>query len=96
MESEYETIRINNKEQFEKMASEMLKNWKEYKKMDTRMKLLDASTKKYMIDNDMKIHECNEGALMIVEQNRRILDRTLIDDIYKIDSKVNICFKSPK
>jgi hypothetical protein len=80
------------------MADEMLGAWKEYKKLDARMKLLDASTKKYMVDNKMDVYKCDKGSLMIVEQNRRMLDRALIDDIekYKIDAKVHICYKSAK
>jgi len=98
MDSEHETIRINNKEQFEKMASEMLTNWTQYKTLRARMELLDASTKKYMIDNNMDEYKCEKGKLTIVEQNRRVLDRSLIDDIekYKLDSKIKMCFKSPK
>ncbi len=99
METEYETKPqdIKSKEQFEKMASEMLSNWTEYKKLDARMKLLDASTKKYMVDNKIKIYENDHGSLMIVEQKVRVLDRALIDDIekYKIDTKRKIMYKSP-
>jgi hypothetical protein len=99
METECETKPqdIKNKEQFEKMASEMLSHWTEYKKLDARMKLLDASTKKYMIDNKMKVYESKSGEIVIVEQLRRVLDRSLIEDIeqYKIDAKVKLSFKSP-
>lgn len=98
-ETEYETKPqdIKNKEQFEKMASEMLSHWTEYKKLDARMKLLDASTKKYMIDNKMKVYETKNGEIVIVEQLRRVLDRSLIDDIeqYRIDARVKLSFKSP-
>jgi hypothetical protein len=97
-ETEYETKpqAIKNKETFEKMASEMLSNWKEYKKLDARMKLLDSSTKKYMVDNKMKVYENQYGSLMIVEQNTRVLDRSLIDDIeqYKVDTVRKIMYKS--
>jgi len=98
-EQEYEqkTIKVKDSEQFETMSQELLKNWKEYKKLDARMKLLDASVKKYMVDNDMKIFETNYGALLIVPQNRRVLDRALIEDIerYKVDTTVKMMYKSP-
>lgn len=44
----------------------------------------------------LNIYGNDKGNLMIVEQGRRILDRTLIDDIekYKIDAKVKMMFKS--
>lgn len=79
MDPEYETKpqNIKNKEQFEKMAGEMLSAWKEYKKLDARMKLLDASTKKYMIDNDMDKYRCDRGIITIVDQNRKVLDREI-------------------
>ncbi len=99
METEYETKPqdIKSKEQFEKMASEMLSHWREYKKLDARMKLLDASTKKYMVDHDMNTYENEKGKITVIEQCRRVLDRSLIDDIelYKIDTRVKMSFKSP-
>jgi hypothetical protein len=98
MEQEFETKpqEINGKEQFEKMASELLKEWKDYKKLDSRMKLLDASTKKYMIDHDIKFYENENGTLNIVKQNQRVLDRALIQDIesYKVDTKRILMYKS--
>lgn len=100
MELEHETTKpqsIKSKEQFEKMASEMLAGWKEYKKIENRMKLLDASTKKYMLDNDMDEYRCDGGKITIIEQSRKVLDRALIDDIekYKVDTSVKMSFKCP-
>ena len=98
VEHETKPQEIKSKEQFEKMANEMLSQWKEYKKLDARMKLLDASTKKYMVDKGMKMYECDKGDIMIVKQKRRQLDRALIDDIeqYKVDTECMIAYKSPK
>jgi hypothetical protein len=89
---------IKSKEKFEAMADEMLGAWKEYKKLDARMKLLDASTKQYMIDNKMDTHKCEKGSIAIVPQTRRMLDRELIDDIeqYKVDVNMFIAYKSAK
>lgn len=98
MNTEYETkpLNVKDKLQFEKLAEELLNNWAEYKKLKSRMELLDSTCKKYMVDNDMNIYGNDKGNLMIVEQGRRILDRTLIDDIekYKVDAKVKMMFKS--
>lgn len=99
-EREYEPKSINVKsvEQFEQMSEELLKGWTEYKKLDTRMKVLDASVKKYMVDNDKTTYENKYGALCVVCQNRRVLDRSLIDDIeqYKIDTEIKMMYKSAK
>jgi hypothetical protein len=90
------TVPVNNEKQFEQMSEELLKNWKEYKKLDTRMKLLDASVKKYMTDKKLYMHENKYGHLLIVTQNRRVLDRALIDDIekYKVDAEFFMMYKS--
>lgn len=99
-EQEYEqkTISVKSVRQFEQMSEELLKNWTSYKQLDARMKLLDASVKKYMVDNDKQTYENQYGALCIVSQNRRVLDRSLIDDIeqYKVDAEVKIMYKSAK
>ena len=97
-EYEQKTISVKSVRQFEQMSEELLKNWTEYKKLDTRMKLLDASVKKYMTDNDKQTHENQYGALCVVTQNRRMLDRSLIDDIeqYKVDAEVKMMYKSAK
>lgn len=100
MEQEYEVkpVQVKNSEQFEKMAEELLKGWTEYKKIRNRMELLDASIKKYMVDNELKFYENEYGHVSIVEQGRRVLDRSLIEDIerYKVDTKFKMMFKSPK
>jgi hypothetical protein len=90
-------LEIKNRQQFEEMALEILGGWTDYKKIKTRMELLDASCKAYMVKNDMKTFENENGAFCIVVQERRILDRALIDDIekYKINARVNIMYKSP-
>ena len=97
-EQEYEqkTVSVKTFQQFEQMSEELLKNWTEYKKLDTRMKLLDASVKKYMTDNGKRTYENEYGALCIVSQNRRMLDRSLIEDIekYKVDAVLNMMYKS--
>ena len=99
-EQEYETkpLSVKSFQQFEQMSEELLKGWAEYKKLDTRMKLLDASVKKYLIDNCKIAHENKYGHLSIVTQNRRMLDRSLIDDIeqYKIDTEIKMMYKSAK
>ena len=99
-EQEYEqkTIKVKNVKQFEQMSEELLKNWTEYKKLDTRMKLLDASVKKYMVENDKQVYENKYGSLCVVSQNRRVLDRSLIEDIeqYKIETEIKIMYKSAK
>lgn len=99
-EKEYEqkTICVKSVQQFEQMSEELLKNWTEYKKLDARMKLLDASVEKYMIEKDMRTWENKYGALCVVSQNRRVLDRSLIMDIeaYKVDTEVKIMFKSAR
>lgn len=68
-------------EQFEKFAEELLKNWAEYKRLDTRIKMIDASVKKYLLDNKKISYENKYGSLAIVVQQRRVLNRELIDDI---------------
>lgn len=99
-EEQYEqkTISVKNVKQFEQMSEELLKNWTEYKKLDARMKLLDSSVKKYMVKKDMQTYQNKYGALCVVSQNRRVLDRSLIDDIeqYKIDTEFKIMYKSAK
>lgn len=98
-QQEYEVKPLNVKsyEQFVKMSEELLKNWADYKKLDSRMKLLDASVKKYMTDNNKNNYENKYGNIFIMKQNRRVLDRSLIEDIekYKIDSEVKVMYKSP-
>jgi hypothetical protein len=91
-------MKINGEEQFEKFAEELLKGWAEYKKLDTRMKLLDASIKKFLVDNDKTTYENKYGSVVIVNQNRRVLDRSLIEDIekYKVDTEVKFMYKSTK
>ena len=96
---QYEAKPINLKEeQFEKFAEELLKNWAEYKKLESRMKLLDASVKKYLIDNNKISYENKYGSLAVVIQNRRVLCRELIDDIekYKVDSEIKLMYKTTK
>ena len=65
--------------------------------MDNRMKLLDASVKKYMIKKGLKSCERAAGSVFLIEQSRRMLDRALIDDIekYKVDAKITLMYKSP-
>lgn len=100
MESEYEVKpqTIKSQENFERMAEEMLKGWDEYKSLRSRMELLDASVKKYMIDNNKVFHENAYGSVTIVRQTRRVLDRSLIEDIekYKVAMDVNMAYKSTK
>lgn len=88
---------IKNREKFEDMAMEYLGKLTEYKKMKARMDILDASLKKYMLDNNMEDYKNDNGKLTMIVQNRRVLDRSLIDEIgnYMVDSKVNLMFKSP-
>ena len=97
-EQEYEqkTIKVKNLSQFESMSLELLKNWTAYKQLDAKMKLLDASVKKYMVENDKQTHENMYGALYVVSQSRRVLDRTLIEDIeqYKVDTEIKMMYKS--
>lgn len=99
-EQEYQvkTLNVKSVKQFEQMSEELLKNWTEYKKLDARIKVLDASVKKYMLENNMKTWENNHGALCVVSQNRRVLDRSLIDDIemYKVNTEIKIMYKSAK
>ncbi len=97
-QKEIKTMNIKSFQQFEKMTDELLKGWSEYKKLDSRMKLLDESIKKYMIDNDRQFYENEYGALCIVSQNRRVLDRSLIEDIeqYKVDAVFKMMYKSSK
>ena len=97
-EYEQKTINVKSVQQFEEMSEELLKNWSEYKKLDSRMKLLDASVKKYMVEQNKQTYENRYGALCIVSQNRRALDRSLIEDIekYKVDTEVKLMYKSPK
>lgn len=59
---------IYSREQFEKMADEMLMKWKKYKKLESRMKLLYVSTMKYMVDNEMEFYETTYGALTIPDE----------------------------
>lgn len=92
------TLKIKSEEQFQIMLKELLSNWKTYKVLDSRMKILDSSIKKYMNDNNLIVSENEYGSVVIINQNRRILDRSLIDDIeqYKVDSLVSMMYKSPK
>ncbi len=99
-EFEYErevTVAMVDKTQFERMADELLKNWTEYKKLKSRMELLDASCKKYMCETNMKTYENEHGALMLVHQSRRVLNRALIEDIekYKSSVKFSMLYKNP-
>lgn len=89
---------IKNQEKFEAMATEFLSKLTEYKKLEARMKLLDASCKKYMLDNDMKNFSCESGELTVVQSNRLMLDRSLIDDIeqYKVPMKITMMYESAK
>ena len=91
-------VGIKSEEKFKQMADEMLANWAEYKKLDTRMKLLDASTKQYMLDNHMDKYESSKGKINIIPQQRRMLNRALIEDIdqYMESRIINISFKSAK
>ena len=93
---EQKTIQVKNVQQFEQMSAELLKNWTEYKKLDARMKTLDASVKKYMIATGLKTYTNEHGELNVVAQNRLMLDRSLIEDIEKnkVTAKVSILFKS--
>ena len=97
-EQEYKqkTMIVKSFENFEEMSDELLKNWNDYKKLDSRMKLLDASVKKYMTENGKRFYENKYGSLSIVSQKRRVLDRSLIEDIekYKIDTEAYIMHKS--
>ena len=51
-----------------------------------------------MVDNDKQTHENVYGALCVISQNRRVLDRSLIDDIeqYKVDAEFKMMYKSAK
>ena len=91
------TIVVSSEDKFIKMFDELLGGWEQYKKLDARMKLLDASVKKYMVDNNMKSYERDTGASVIINQNRKVLDRSLIDDIekYQVAASVKIMYKSP-
>lgn len=95
---EAKPMNVKNSEQFEQFAEELLKNWQDYKKLDTRMKLLDATVKKYLVDNGKVSYENVYGSVSLITQNRRVLDRSLINDIeqYKVDSEVKMMFKQPK
>jgi len=97
-EFEIKPISVKSLEQFEKMSEELLSQWTEYKKLDAKMKLLDSSVKNYMIKNGMNTYKNNHGNLSIITQTRNILDRNLIDNIeqYKVESEINIMFKSAK
>jgi hypothetical protein len=61
------------------------------------MRLVNPTAKKYMVDNNIDLYKCEKGKIAIVEQNRRVLDRGLIEDIeqYKVDAVVKMSFKSP-
>lgn len=91
-------IAIKGEEQFEKFAEELLKGWDEYKNLEKRMKLLDASVKKFLLDNDKTHYENKYGEVIIITQHRTVLDRSLIEDIekYKVDTEVKIMFKTTK
>lgn len=95
-EFEVKALEIKDSNKFEDFAEELLSNWKEYKRLDARMKLLDVSCKKYMIDKNLDNYSNEYGKLFIIKQNRRVLDRALIKDIekYKVDSVVNMMYKS--
>lgn len=101
MEEEFNApkpLMIKEQQQFEKLAEELLEGWANYKKLETRMKLLDSTVKKFLVDNGKTSYENKYGAVMIVKQNRRILDRSLIDNIelYKVDAEVALMYKSTK
>jgi hypothetical protein len=99
MSTEYSEVKpqnISNDDKFNKMADELLSNWSEYKKLDKKMKMLDVSLKKYMVDNNMTHYKNNNGSLTVISQSRQMLNRSLIEDIeqYYEDTDIKIMFKS--
>lgn len=90
-------MKIGDKEKFEKLANEMLTGWKEFKNIEKRMKLLDASCKDYMLKNNMDNYKCNNGVIAITKRMQNRLDRTLINDIelYMVESEMNFSYKFP-
>lgn len=77
---EAKPLNVKSEEQFNNMTEELLRNWGEYKKLNTRMKILDATVKKYTADNNIKAYSNKHGDLNMVTQSRRLLDRSLIND----------------
>lgn len=69
---EAKPLNVKSEEQFNNMTEELLRNWGEYKK--TRMKILDATVKKYTADNNIKARSNKHGDLNMVTQSRRLLD----------------------
>lgn len=88
---------MKDEEHFEKCASELQSKWTEPQKLDARMKLLDATCKKYMLDHKMKLFENSQGTLSVIEQIHFMLGRSLIDEIdqYKVPTKIVRMHKSP-
>jgi hypothetical protein len=80
----------------EKLADELLSKWAEYQTLKKRMELMDGKVKDEMIKKNIKVHECSSGTIMIVSQNRQVLNRELIPNIedYMENTTVLMSFKS--
>lgn len=78
----------SNQEKFEKNANELLKNWNDYNILKRKIELLDKKCKDYMIENKIDSHENEYGKLVLMEQYRNVLDRSLIEDIEKYYNRV--------
>ncbi len=96
IEYEVKPMVITGTDQFNSMTEELLSNWSDFKRLEKRMKLLDASVKKYMLETGMEFHKCIYGSLNMVTQTRRVLDKSLVKDIesFKVNTKVKMLFKS--
>ena len=73
----------SKQEIFEQNANEMMKNWMEYSNMKKKMELLDKKVKEYMVLNKIDLFETKYGKLVLMDQSRNVLDRSLIEDIEK-------------
>jgi len=87
-----------DKTTFEEYANELLALMPSFKKLDARVKILNETCKKYMLDNNIKVHECKNGDLMLRSGSYHVLNRLLIPDIeiYKEDVIRHMLFKNTK
>ena len=87
---------LDSEEKFQQMATELLSKLDNYKRLKSRIDLLDSTCKNYMLTNEMNRFENKAGVLTIVKQKRQVISPEFIDEIekYKVNKVMMIMYKS--
>jgi len=87
---------ITSSEKIEQLGEEYLTKLSDFKKLKNKMETIEATVKNYLIENNLDILKCKSGKFNIINQDKMVLDRSLIEDIdkYKVNTKYKMMYKS--